>query len=481
MRESQEKLQRIVDLHTHVFNARHLPLESIIRNALGNWSSLLAVGIAKLLYELTGSAGEEAEFARLKAEHANALIAHESAGELDYIDSICNITEHQVRRGATQEGVLHDDLVAALRELDGIDYALEGWSGDPDPDESEGIEPLAPDAMPAWARRVVKRALRRMTDLIRPNENSIIDNYAEFFFTLLASEDVILKRLRDAYGETPAPMEFVHYMMDMELAYPGRRPPRYKLDERRARMQELALKNRDLKGFFAFDPRHKDCVGLAEDALEKGFLGFKFYPAMGYRPHADEHYSDRIEAFYDLCLKEDAPIFAHCTPVGFESSHLSGRLADPVHWLEVLKERRTLRLCLGHAGGMSAPKRNPISAGWAASSEVEWAKGNYAWQVVDLCVQYPNVYCEVGHLEDLLKDDGMKRFEQNLRRACEAGGDFGFMDKIAYGSDWHMQAMVNSARPYLGLFLKLFENEPWCGYKERFFWRNAYAYLRLPR
>ncbi|MBW8776907.1 MAG: hypothetical protein JF596_18440, partial [Stenotrophomonas sp.] len=53
--------------------------------------------------------------------------------------------------------------------------------------------------------------------------------------------------------------------------------------------------------------------------------------------------------------------------------------------------------------------------------------------------------------------------------------------KVAYGSDWHMQAMVNSARSYLDLFLKLFEKEEWREHRERFFWQNAHAYMRLPR
>lgn len=61
MAAAQDKPVRVVDLHTHLFNARHLPLESIIAGAMGAWSSPLARPLAKLLYLLTETTGEQAE------------------------------------------------------------------------------------------------------------------------------------------------------------------------------------------------------------------------------------------------------------------------------------------------------------------------------------------------------------------------------------------------------------------------------------
>ena len=43
---------RVVDLHTHLFNARYMPLESVIASAMNKEESKLADYVAKLLYAL---------------------------------------------------------------------------------------------------------------------------------------------------------------------------------------------------------------------------------------------------------------------------------------------------------------------------------------------------------------------------------------------------------------------------------------------
>jgi hypothetical protein len=99
---------------------------------------------------------------------------------------------------------------------------------------------------------------------------------------------------------------------------------------------------------------------------------------------------------------------------------------------------------------------------------------------VKLCKQYPNVYCEVGHLVDLLGENGRQRFLDNLVRANAEEGEYDFMHKLAYGTDWHMQAMVNAARRFLDGFIELFAKPELAPHAERFFWQNGHAYLKLP-
>lgn len=503
MAAAQDKPVRVVDLHTHLFNARHLPLESIIAGAMGAWSSPLARPLAKLLYLLTETTGEQAEFSRLQQLHLHSLHDHGGHEQIDYVASICNVASHELQAGIAAglpdadglaalsadspqaDAMRGSDLMAILRELEQAISATGGPDTAAAPSTDSLVQALmAPAGLVDWARSTVKRALERFMALVVRDPTSTIGNYAEFFFTLLGSEETIFQRLQVAYGESLPSMEYAHLMMDMELAYPGGPLANYHLPKRTENMVKLQKKFPGLHGFFAFDPRRDDTnprgwKGLLESALKDGFIGFKFYPAMGYKPHGDAVHARRINEFYDFCLEHDTPIFAHCTPVGFQTPRKEGAFANPEYWADVLSSRKELRLCLGHAGGQRAPSERPVSAGWDAE-EVEWKKGNYAWQVVDLCVRYPNVYCEIGHLEGLLGGD-MSDFERNLRRARDTQMDYGFMSKVAYGSDWHMQAMVNSARSYLDLFLKLFEKEEWREYRECFFWQNAHAYMRLPR
>ena len=59
---------RVVDLHTHLFNARYMPLESVIASAMNKEESKLADYVAKLLYALAGSSYADAQ--DLGADHA---------------------------------------------------------------------------------------------------------------------------------------------------------------------------------------------------------------------------------------------------------------------------------------------------------------------------------------------------------------------------------------------------------------------------
>ena len=144
-----------------------------------------------------------------------------------------------------------------------------------------------------------------------------------------------------------------------------------------------------------------------------------------------------------------------------------------------------MRLCLGHAGGGRLDNGALHSAGWQARSDEEWQhEDNFARIVSELCTTYPRVYCEVGYLTELLEEGGVARFEANLQRARQqasaAGRPFELLDKMAYGSDWHMPEVVTRTRQYLDLWLALMEKPAYAGFREPFFWKNAYRYLRLP-
>lgn len=515
---------RILDLHTHMFNARYLPLASIIADAMGRDSSLFANAVARLLYSLTDSSYEPKAFERLAViattagAKARALHGDQDHGDHDhgavdeeaYIDAIWSITEHElvattqsfegIRNGSLSMAVAapgseaakrmaSSELMGIIRELDAFVPADEGLDADDERADDIGAEGFAKamakgggDAV-GWAERVVKRALRRLQKWMDPEAWGRYTNYVEFFFTLLASERNILARLREGYGQGLPSIRFVHFMMDMQMAYPSRKAAYYPVHP--AQMQRMQQLHRDaqggLLGFWAFDPRRADWRAWAEEALAKGFLGFKFYPAMGYRPDGDAQHAATIEAFYAFCVERDVPIFAHCTPEGFQTRRKEGHFANPAYWEAVLARHPTLRLCLGHAGGGRAGKGEHFSHGWGATNEDEWKlPGNYARRVVKLCKQYPNVYCEVGHLVDLLGANGRQRFLDNLVRANAEEGEYDFMHKLAYGTDWHMQAMVNAARRFLDGFIELFARPELAPHAERFFWQNGYAYLKLP-
>ena len=88
---------------------------------------------------------------------------------------------------------------------------------------------------------------------------------------------------------------------------------------------------------------------------------------------------------------------------------------------------------------------------------------NFARIVADLCATYPNVYCELGYITELLDDPTARELlVANIERArAEAERPpHDFLDKVAYGSDWHMPSMVDNTARYLDVFVDIMNRPP---------------------
>jgi predicted TIM-barrel fold metal-dependent hydrolase len=488
------KPERIVDLHTHFFNARYLPLAGIFANGLEKDAkdSPVARALAALVNHLTES------------DHLPKRLTTSRQRVEFYVDVMSNVSAEEWLEPSKGSPIDHDDpaqtMETTIRQLNEalpeLGETPEAWPG-----EDKG-------RFKEWIKTVVKKALLAFSDRALPHAE--IGNYIEFTFNMLTSERRMVATLIHGYGDGIPQPEFVHHMMDMQKAYechgttPDQVAPAYSLDKQLERMKGLASEYPGrVRGFAAFDPRRQAWPAHVARAIEDGFVGFKFYPAMGYRPFDDENESVRenIYAFFDVCIKKDIPVFVHCTPQGFETMYKKGTYADPRGWERLLAHDNgrfaRLRLCLGHGGGGKATGGNDddgyvTSPGWtaapAATDVTGWgASDNYAATVVRLCRQYPNVYCDLAYLTELFEgtDDeqrqALARFATNLQRELDAdagAGAYRFADKVCFGTDWHMPSMVTQPRHYLNLFLELFSAPELAGYAERFFWKNAYAYMK---
>ncbi|ULA64250.1 MAG: Amidohydro-rel domain-containing protein [Nitrospira sp.] len=494
---------RIVDLHAHLFNARYIPLASVIANAMGKDESNLANHVARLLEFLTGSSYEEAGGLRLlssamsdedRLERIWNIAKHEllvATGSLDIMRKGSGALDEKFIDAADFDVLRNSKLMSIIADLSEVDYEAEGWK-DKLPFAEAGVrsranldKSLVFGDLLGWARGVVKNALGVVTKLMDSKAWGAAENYLEFFLTMLKSEEKMLEKLVAGYGNDLPPLQISHYMMDMQMAYEKQKPPYYPFHPVQVdRMQLLQRANpARLFGFSAFDPRRTDWRTEAEDSMARGFLGFKFYPAMGYRPSGnDSTIQVTIDSFFAFCEERDAAIFAHCTPQGFQTRHKEGANAHPKYWREVLKAKPTLRLGIGHAGGGYAENGSLKSHGWMAKSDGEWDHpDNFAKIVVELCVTYPNVYCEMGCITELFEEANLKVFISNIKRAQKMKGSYNFMDKVAYGSDWHMPDMVDNTRKYLNVFVDIMDRSEYQQYREKFFWENAYNFLKLPR
>jgi hypothetical protein len=100
--------------------------------------------------------------------------------------------------------------------------------------------------------------------------------------------------------------------------------------------------------------------------------------------------------FFARCVERDIPVFAHCSYGEFQAAKGYGeRNGNPKYWLRLFKqhpELQKLRLCLGHAGGSDYWLGFGGHMGWGAD-------------VVTLCTNYPNVYCEFGAMDGILGEE----------------------------------------------------------------------------
>lgn len=211
--------------------------------------------------------------------------------------------------------------------------------------------------------------------------------------------------------------------------------------------------------------RSPTALDLVADAiLERGFLGVKLYPPMGFLPlgnaelpigaypawAADEPYAgefgplldEALRALYRFCVEHDVPLMAHCAPSnaagasmivgGGEESY--AQRAHPFGWARLMAEPEFsgLRLNLAHFGGGRDP-----------GETAEWR--SVIGQMMDA---HPNVYADLSHYAQLLIDNysgsGQRcsesaRFLDGLRTGF-LGGEQGDVraGRLLYGSDWSM-------------------------------------------
>ncbi len=482
----------VIDVHTHVFNAHDLPLAGIL-NARG-----ARLGVSEILAKLI-----------------NAWVAHD-----DIDDPLPDMAALSLEPAAVRRDVLGElrssvpagpgnDLFAPL-SVEERNELLE-FVGEAPPGTQVG-PPSQPGAPPQVQElEIVARALQKL-DFPPPETQSLntpegvgaprggIDGYLGFLGVMLKG-NLRIARLLEA-KEYPQVDLFVCHMMDMEKSYAAR--PVVPFEEQMVRMGKLdARLAGKLLHFVAFDPfRRQDSLESVKRGLRSGAVGVKFYPPSGYRATGNElpprpsvfkpgqrkRWDSRYaglsaveiiqlnDGLFSYAESIDVPIFSHCTPSGFEAESGYGLMADPKYWRRVLEKHPNLRLCLGHSGGDDywLPSANPTAE--------EQARAAFGAEVVELCLKYRNVFCEVGYLERVLDAGSRARFKTRLQSVINRpspNAEWRFGDKIMYGTDWHMIYKENGHQSFPDIFAQLFRDDTLKPWTRSFFAANAISYLRL--
>lgn len=217
--------------------------------------------------------------------------------------------------------------------------------------------------------------------------------------------------------------------------------------------------NRILHGFVGFDPwRHavEKQGGITTGALKtvqdavmtQGFIGVKIYPPMGFRaignaalpdsafkdlmpalPNKGQLLDDALMDLYAWCNANGVPIMAHCAASQGTSAAAEER-ADPKYWADVLdltQFKTTLRVNLGHFGGLWAFYAGSTDICWTAAIAKLIQDGGYDF-----------LYTDFGDLADVLGRSGDHVTQIRTDLSTLVNNNAKVRDRVLYGTDFQL-------------------------------------------
>jgi predicted TIM-barrel fold metal-dependent hydrolase len=493
----------VIDIHTHTFNARYLPLKGIIlgkRDAFPPVTWLISDGCAETLADALIQRTEIAPAAGMPGVKRNSQPSHH------YHGSLCQVFLGLLDKAAAA-GAWDKEISSAeqMRRLDQV------------ADRMNFQERMA---MRAAAHMMGMEQRFKMAD-----QPSAYRGLVRFLW-LLTQNDVELTRLfRLAYSDVPmqgSPL-LVSHMIDLAPVYDQTADGGALLDfESQQLRRSEYFQNRSKSGmiyFVAYNPYRDhwpttepgNALQSVRSAVEEhGAWGVKVYPPSGYRPagntikprpmlvltkfpgqqwdaryrglgsNANDALNERLEKLLLWCIETDIPVFVHCGTGEFEARKGYGLYhSDPHFWRQFLEQHPSpdgspcrLRLCLGHAGGEDF---------WFGGTKYsDWGK-----EVYDLCREFPNVYCEItthANLIDLnneafLVDRLAKCFEESPQRDAATGRfRYRFSKKLIYGTDWYLPDAADR-QDILRATEQAFLHPRLRAFYQDYFFNNALRYL----
>ncbi len=497
----------IIDIHTHTFNSRFLPLREIClgkRDKLG-FSSLFVTDsmVLALVHYITWATEEN----------------HPSSTQQSD-ENIARLTTTTLEKEGTQ--VTAADIQADPGII-GAKLLVEKHKTftDLDPTQQRSLQQFS--------------AYFSDHPSILPDRSDSSNEIRHFLSCITAPSDRLESMFQNDHKSADGKKYHISlaasHMMDLAPTYDQTEDdsPLYPFQSRQIPLmqdQQRAANGR-LLYFVAYNPfrdswdndplaKPGHALDIVKTAYEKqGAFGVKIYPPSGYAPagnsiisrpwaispqprrqwraryRPDKHPAvtnqDLDQRLYDLCLwavKNDVPLFTHCGQGEFEARRGYHELANPNGWLTLLQkhpELSELRLCLGHAGGGSE--------WYDAQDATRWSASTWGSTIYQLCRDYPNIYCEFGCFDDISDPAKRANFSTHLTQliadsqkpAPPGRIHCDFSEKILYGSDWFMplQQSTNRLNYILSFQTAIYHaapDQPDALFKN-FFYRNALRFL----
>jgi predicted TIM-barrel fold metal-dependent hydrolase len=444
-----------IDVHCHIFNGRDLPIDKFLRNVvLVNYPSIVGDLLEPLIFLLTEIMQKSAPKFDAELKVLDGLASSKLAMRQQYANT--PEQERQIvssalkkllargkaapRRGATRATIPLEKRLALVDRLHfratrGLRFQTQFDGGDLD--------------------KLAGLLLVGGEDLLQFIPWALI--FPNYRFIILDK----LAHLADANAEiafyVPAMVDFDYELGDFSATS--------QKDQVTVMSKISSLSNRPyaMHGYVAYDPRRHivtngESFKDVQDAVTTGgFIGAKIYPSMGFMPigNAGKTYKvlrgdgskttisisgDQLDAalikFYTWCVSADVPLMAHCGCSNYASPDFKC-YGSPGHWQQVLDHKdfsgnqpfRTLRLNLGHSGGLPDYGKSGDGKGFLPKTIEMISSGNY-----------PNLYGDIAYDSVVLeRDSNEKGYDDTVMGFLKKNWNQpNVAQKIMYGSDWSM-------------------------------------------
>lgn len=506
----------VVDVHVHTFNARYLPLRGILlgkRDALFPVTTVLSDNcsrlIAQALVDRTELGSIPGQKGVARVPDTSSIRAREHPGPLCRV--FLDLIDKAIAKGAW------DRRMTMMQKLQIVDDIARDMS------LSERIAVRAAASMMGmdehtWGGTETEKSVTGIQAAVR------------FLWIITQNDPQMAQLFREMHQGAPTKgkITLVSHMMDLGPVYAQESDGEALLhfDTQQVRRMEY-YQNQPGSGlyyFVAYNPYRTQVGGGGSDAplalvqeayYRHGAKGVKIYPPSGYRAAGNDipprprtlftrqpgiqwdqrygRFGATIEAknqqldagmtrLLEWCIKEDVPVFAHCGYGEFEARKRYGEHhADPYYWEKFLEAHSTpgrpctLRLCLAHAGGGDY---------WFGTGKhAKWGE-----RVYDLCVRYPNVYCEISTEDSILDPERQAFFVDRMATlfsksdgaAKSKEARYPFSRSLLYGTDWFLPDK-GKPRAVLLATQQAFLHPNLKPHYKAYFSGNAKRYLKLDR
>lgn len=459
--EARDQSPLVVDIHCHTFNADDIPVRGFVHRVAFDHAALgepVARLVARVIQgRAPGYAEEQAVLDRLLGEQGFAEAYRiPPAPEVDVVAELEADVKDTLERLQGQDPAFVAQIGA---ELQAAEREHTGMPADDFGEASvEDALSLVPRAI-RWAKvfgrsrlditRLLIKAFDRRVDLFCPMLVDLDSGLGEAAQTTLAQQVDLQEQISrlSMLGRMGSASGRVHPF----VAFDPRREVRARLGK-----QETT----------PFD--------LVQDAvLNRGFIGVKLYPPMGWRPIGNQAALDMtpVEArevdvvlrkFYRWCEKEQVPITAHCNQ-GIHAHSLYADYASPRHWTTVLDKHRRLRVNLGHFGGARA--KEPMD-GWP-------------WLIARAMEKHEHLYADVGNhsVHNQRITDAYFAMLRAMQGEREREGEAKLGERLMLGSDWYMSAIHPENERFLDRYLDLYDDSFGSDATAAFAGKNARSFL----